>query len=59
MDPKQAEEAEKRAKELAEAKKIKEQMAAEAAGGEIVAEEGKELSDDEKLKLEANKILRS
>ncbi len=57
MDPKQAEEAEKKAKELAEAKKIKEQMAADSEG--VTPEEGKELSDDEKLKIEANKILRS
>ena len=57
MDPKQAQEAERRALEIEEAKKIKAAMAEES--GEEEGEEKKELTEEEKLKIEANKILRS
>ena len=58
MDPKQAEEQEKRAKDIEEAKKIKAAMSAgDSEGAE--GEEKKELTEEEKLKIEANKILRS
>jgi large subunit ribosomal protein L9 len=57
VDPKQEEEMKKKQEELAAAKKLQQEMAAKEKeeGGETSSE----LSEEEKLKMEANKILRS
>ena len=57
MDPKQVEENKKKQEELAAAKKVKAELDAKAK--EEGEEPAAELTEEEKLKIEANKILRS
>ncbi|OIQ19037.1 MAG: hypothetical protein BM556_07055 [Bacteriovorax sp. MedPE-SWde] len=57
MDPAQIEENKKRSEEIAEAKKVKAEL--DALNAENAGEENAELSEEEKLKQEANRILRS
>lgn len=59
MDPKQEEENKKKAEELAAAKAAKEALAAEEAANGTDGEEKAEMTEEEKLKMEANRILRS